>query len=154
MFFDGIFTSNQGENMREFVMRLKHQELRPFRWMFPEALLQELNPDGLHGSSRTFFQPVQNGAILVRVHKHSTWRKKLFDIEVAAPPPSSGITAGVVTLGWMEDGLMFARVDNRRGSRAMCYLKSQWKGVSLRHLQEHPLKNENVEVEGGPLREL
>ncbi|CAK9005222.1 unnamed protein product [Durusdinium trenchii] len=76
-----------------------------------------------------------------------------------AKPPQDGITAGVVTLGWMEGEVIFARLDNRRGSRSMCYLKTQWKGVSLFFSWNKPPRDESgdsefVEVFGGPLREL
>ena len=117
--------------MIDFVTRLKNQELYEFRWMFPPGLMAELFPDRLHGAPMTFNQKVLGGTIQVLVHRHSNMRKKLFDSEASAPPPRDGITAGVVTLGWAEDGMIFARVDNRRGSRSMCYLKSQWKGMSL-----------------------
>ena len=130
-FFEGVYTARSGETMIDFVTRLKNQELYEFRWMFPPGLMAELFPDRLHGAPMTFNQKVLGGTIQVLVHRHSNMRKKLFDSEASAPPPRDGITAGVVTLGWAEDGMIFARVDNRRGSRSMCYLKSQWKGMSL-----------------------
>ena len=141
VFFDGIFWSREGESMAQFVFRLKSQDLAEFSWMFPRAMIQELQSPTSRSSPITFDQEVSQGVITVLMHRHDAWRKKLYDAEVSAPPPSDGITAGVVTLGTLENGSLFARVDNRRGSRAMCYLKGQWKGVSLffshRHASTH-----------------
>ena len=127
--------------MAQFVFRLKSQDLAEFSWMFPRAMIQELQSPTSRSSPITFDQEVSQGVITVQMHRHDAWRKKLYDAEVSAPPPSDGITAGVVTLGTLENGSLFARVDNRRGSRAMCYLKGQWKGVSLffshRHASTH-----------------
>ena len=138
VFFDGVFFAEAGESMVDFVQRLKRNELYDFRWMFPEVLFEHFHPDRLHGSSRTYLQQVGQGTMRFQIHKHPQWRKKLYDSEVSAPTPESGITAGVVSLGWREDGVMFARVDNRRGSRSMCYLTQPWKGVSLFYSWDKP----------------
>ena len=68
--------------------------------MFPGALICELARPSLQGSTASFDQEVP------------------------------GITAEVVTIGWLEEGSLLARVGNRRGSRAMCFIKSRWQGVS------------------------
>ena len=131
VFFEGVHFARSGESMVEFVQRLRQNDLHEFQWMFPDVLFEHLQPDRLHGSSRTYLREIGQGTMRIQVHMHPEWRKKLYDSEAFAPAPEDGLTGGVVSLGWMQNGGMFARVDNRRGSRSMCYLKEAWKGVSL-----------------------
>ncbi|CAK9114238.1 Deoxyuridine 5'-triphosphate nucleotidohydrolase (dUTPase) (dUTP pyrophosphatase), partial [Durusdinium trenchii] len=112
VFFDGTFWSREGELMAQFVVRLKSQDLVEFSWMFPWAMVQELQKPTSRNSPITFDQEVSQGVITVQMHRHNAWRKKLYDTEVSAPPPSDDITAGVVTLGTLENGSLFVRVDN------------------------------------------
>ena len=99
--------------------------------MWPANLIEELDRPLSRGSRSTVHHEISQGILEITVVRHESWRKKLFDTEVAAPPSADGITADVVTVGWQEDGQKFVRVDNRRGNRSMCYLKSNWQGMSL-----------------------
>ena len=130
VFFDGVFFAREGEQLPRFVRRLRDGELAGFSWMFPDSLLSELESPSQR-SPTTLQVEVQQGTLNIIVFKHGEWRKKLYDTEVGAPPSSDGITAGVVSLGKLDDGRVFARVDNRRGNRSMGYLKQSWTGVSL-----------------------
>ena len=132
VYFDGIHWANSGETYAQFVSRLRTRELREFWWLFPKTLIDELERSSLQGSTASFTQTVEMGTIHVKMHKHEAWQRKLFDTEVGAPIPENGLTAGVVTLGELEEGGVFLlRVDNRKGSRSMSYLRSRWRGVSL-----------------------
>ena len=130
VFFDGVMFAKQDETLPRFIRRLREGELANFPWMFPDSLI-----DCLEWPSQkcptTLNVEVLQGTLNILVYHHSDWRKKLYDTEVGAPPSSDGITAGVVTLGKLDDGRVFARVDNRRGNRAMGYLKQNWCGVSI-----------------------
>ena len=130
VFFDGVFFAREGEQLPRFVRRLRDGELAGFSWMFPDSLLSELESPSQR-SPTTLQVEVQQGTLNIIVFKHGERRKKLYDTEVGAPPSSDGITAGVVSLGKLDDGRVFARVDNRRGNRSMGYLKQSWTGVSL-----------------------
>ena len=77
VFFDGIFWAREGEAMEQFLSRLKTQELASYSWMFPTALIQELQRPSARGSVMTFDQEVSNGIVAVQMHRHDTWRKKL-----------------------------------------------------------------------------
>lgn len=130
VYFDGIHWANPRETYAQFVSRLRTGDLQDFWWLFPKTLIDELERSSLQGSTASFTQAVEMGTIHVKMHKHEAWRRKLFDTEVGAPNPENGLTAGVVTLGELEGGV-FLRVDNRKGSRSMSYLRSRWRGVSL-----------------------
>ena len=131
IFFEGVHFARPDESLPQFLRRLKERELRDFQWMWPANLIEELDRPLNRGSRSKVQHEVSQGTLEISIVRHESWRKKLFDTEVAAPPSADGITAGVVTIGWQEDGQKFVRVDNRRGNRAMCYLKSNWRGISL-----------------------
>lgn len=128
VFFDGVHLARSGESMQELIGRLKRHELRGFRWMYHGGC-----PVAVHAPVTEDIS-TRSSARINRDHDAQTpvyEKEALYDSEASAPPPKDGITAGVVTLGWFEDGTIFVRADNRRGSRSMCYLRQQWKGVSL-----------------------
>ena len=130
VFFDGVHYAKEGESIAAFIKRLRAGELLDHHWMFPDSLINELERPS-KGTPTTLHVEVMQGTLNIMIYKHEDWRKKLYDTEVGAPPSNDGITAGVVTLGRLEDGRGFARVDNRRGNRAMIYMKQSWKGMSL-----------------------
>ena len=131
IFFEGVHFARSDESLPQFLHRLRREELKDFQWMWPAALIDELDRPLGRGSHSVVHHEVAQGILDVTVIRHENWRKKLFDTEVVAPPSADGITAGVVTVGWLEDGRKFVRVDNRRGNRSMSYLKSNWRGMCL-----------------------
>ena len=50
-----------------------------------------------------------------KIHRHGGWRKKLFDSELSMPLAASGLSSGVITVAWLDDGRMMARSDFRKG---------------------------------------
>ena len=130
VFFEGVLFAKDEESLPHFVRRLRDGELANFRWMFPDSLIEELESPSRR-SPASFQVEVQQGTLNIIVFKHGEWRKKLYDTEVGAPPSNDGITAGVVNVPELDDGRVFARVDNRRGNRSMVYLKQNWTGVSI-----------------------
>ena len=130
VFFDGVMFAQEGESMANHVRRVRSGELVNFSWMFPDSLIKELEKPSRR-SPVSIQTEVMQGTLNITMFTHEEWRKKLYDTEVGAPASSDGITAGVVTIGRMDDGRAFIRVDNRRGNRSMNYLKQSWKGVSL-----------------------
>ena len=130
VFFDWVLFARQDETLPRFIRRLRESELANFQWMFPDSLIDCLEWPG-RKCPTTLNVEVLQGTLNILVYHHSDWRKKLYDTEVGAPPSSDGITAGVVTLGKLDDGRVFARVDNRRGNRSMGYLRQSWCGVSV-----------------------
>ena len=131
IFFEGVHFTKGDESLAQLVRRLKENDLRSFRWMFPKNVIDELE-NSTGRKSPVFLQTdVVQGAINIVMYRHEDWRKKLFDTEVGAPPSTDGITAGVLTIGRLDDGRGFVRVDNRRGNRSMSFLKQSWKGYSL-----------------------
>ena len=91
VFFEDVHFSRPGESMAQFLSRLKSHELRSYRWMFPQALMQELDQGSFRGRTSTFQSVTSHGTIQIVMHKHENWKTKLFDTEVGAPPPSGGM---------------------------------------------------------------
>ena len=116
IFFEGVHFTKGEESLAQLIRRLKENDLRSFRWMFPKNVIDELE-NSTGRKSPVFLQTdVVQGAINIVMYRHEDWRKKLFDTEVGAPPSTDGITAGVLTIGRLDDGRGFVRVDNRRGN--------------------------------------
>ena len=136
VFFEGVHFAHEGESMAAFLRRLKGGELANHHWMFPEVMIEELDKP-CRRSPTTFQVEAVQGTLCITMHKHEDWRRKLYDTEVGAPPSRDGISSGVVSLGRLDDGRSFLRVDNRRGNRSMIYLKQSWKGASLFYALTH-----------------
>lgn len=130
VFFDGVLFAKAEETLPNFLRRLRREDLKNFKWMLPEPLIKELETPTRRSPVAFQLEAIQ-GTLNILMFRHEDWRKKLYDSEVNAPPSNNGISAGVVTLGSLEDGRIFARVDNRRGNRSMSYLKQNWRGVSV-----------------------
>lgn len=140
VFFDGVLFAREEETLPSFLRRLRREDLKHFKWMFPESLIEELEAPARRSPVSFQLEAIQ-GTLNILMFKHEDWRKKLYDSEVNAPPSNNGISAGVVTLGRLEDGRIFARVDNRRGNRSMSYLKQNWKGASVFYSMSGPNVN-------------
>ena len=57
----------------------------------------------------------RQGVVTLKIHRHGGWRKKLFDSELSMPLAASGLSSGVITVAWLDDGRMMARSDFRKG---------------------------------------
>ena len=80
-----------------------------------------------------------DGVVVMKIHRHGGWRKKLFDSELSLPVTSTGLSSRVITVAWLDDGRMLLRSDDRRGSHGMHYLKQRWFGFSILARATEPL---------------
>ena len=128
---DGVYTSRGGESMPDFLERLMENELRSLSWLFCRGVLNILGTKPSNGLTHDYVLRFQHGVVHLKIHRHGGWRKKLFDSDLSVPLTPTGVAAGVITVGWLDDGRMFVRSDNRKGSHGMSYLKQRWFGYSI-----------------------
>ena len=117
--------------MPDFLERLMENELRSLSWLFCRGVLNILGTKPSNGLTHDYVLRFQHGVVHLKIHRHGGWRKKLFDSDLSVPLTPTGVAAGVITVGWLDDGRMFVRSDNRKGSHGMSYLKQRWFGYSI-----------------------
>ncbi|CAK9049548.1 unnamed protein product [Durusdinium trenchii] len=85
IFFEGVHFARPDESLPQFLRRLKERELRDFQWMWPANLIEELDRPLNRGSRSKVQHEVSQGTLEISIVRHESWRKKLFDTEVALP---------------------------------------------------------------------
>lgn len=132
LFFDP-YTSRGGESMSVFVERLKGDELRDFAWLFTPEVLSMVCTTPVNGTPYECVLRFPQGVVTLKIHRHGGWRKNVFDSELSVPLASTGLSAAVVTIAWLEDGRMTLRSDFRKGSREPWHALSEAALVRLQH---------------------
>ena len=130
IFFE-TFTSRGGETMQEFLRRLREGELQCFAWLFADSVLRFVGEMPLSGAPHEVMVVFPGSIVTMKIHRHATWRKKLYDSGMSTPPASQGVASAVITLAWLEDGRKVVRSDARKGSHGMHYLQQRWMGYSI-----------------------
>ena len=131
IFLDDVYTSRGGESMPVFLERLREGPLRGFSWLFSGEVMDILKVKPSNGMTREVVLRYARGIVTVKLHRHGGWRKKLFDSDMSIPLAPQGVSSGVITVGWLDDGRMMVRSDARKGSHGMHYMKQRWFGYSI-----------------------
>ena len=77
-----VMTSRGGESMTSFLNRLRREDLSGLAWLFNDSVVKILGVKPSNGMLHECVVRFQEGVVVLKIHRHGGWRKKLFDSDL------------------------------------------------------------------------